>query len=149
MNTDKSNRVYFLGIGGIGMSALARYFKHKGCEVFGYDKTRTSLTDQLAKEGIEIIYEDDVSIVIEDINPQAPTHLLIIPKKVIPKLSDASNEDQEILGHLMLVAGKIADQLGLDETFRLVVNNGAKAGQSVFHLHLHLISGRSFNWPPG
>ena len=73
----------------------------------------------------EIIYEDDFSIVIEDINPQAPTHLLIIPKKVIPKLSDASNEDQEILGHLMLVAGKIADQLGLDETFRLVVNNGA------------------------
>ena len=97
----------------------------------------------------EIIYEDDVSIVIEDINPQAPTHLLIIPKKVIPKLSDASNEDQEILGHLMLVAGKIADQLGLDETFRLVVNKGAKAGQSVFRLHLHLISGRPLNWPPG
>ena len=97
----------------------------------------------------KIIHEDEVSIVIEDINPQAPTHLLIIPKKVIPKLSDASNEDQEILGHLMLVAGKIADQLGLDETFRLVVNNGAKAGQSVFHLHLHLISGRPLNWPPG
>ena len=97
----------------------------------------------------DIIYEDDISIVIKDISPQAPTHLLIIPKKVIPKLSDASNEDQEILGHLMLVAGKIADQLGLDETFRLVVNNGAKAGQSVFHLHLHLISGRPLNWPPG
>ena len=64
-------------------------------------------------------------------------------------MSDASNEDQEILGHLMLLAGKIADQLGLDETFRLVVNNGAKAGQSVFHLHLHLISGRPLNWPPG
>ena len=97
----------------------------------------------------EIIYEDDISIVIEDINPQAPTHLLIIPKKVIPKLSDASTEDQNILGHLMLVAGKIAKQLELDETFRLVINNGAKAGQSVFHLHLHLLSGRSLNWPPG
>ena len=97
----------------------------------------------------EIIYEDDFSIVIEDINPQAPTHLLIIPKKVIPKLSDASTEDQNILGHLMLVAGKIAKQLELDETFRLVINNGAKAGQSVFHLHLHLLSGRSLNWPPG
>ncbi len=97
----------------------------------------------------EIIYEDEISIVIEDINPQAPTHLLIIPKKVIPKLSDATNEDQEILGHLMLIAGKISDQLGIDETFRLVVNNGAKAGQSVFHLHLHLISGRPLNWPPG
>ena len=97
----------------------------------------------------EIIYEDDISIVIEDINPQAPTHLLIIPKKVIHKLSDASTEDQDILGHLMLVAGKIAKQLELDETFRLVINNGAKAGQSVFHLHLHLLSGRSLNWPPG
>ena len=97
----------------------------------------------------EILYEDDLSFVIKDINPQAPTHLLIIPKKVIPKLSDASEYDQMILGHLMLVAGKIADQLGLDETFRLVVNNGAKAGQSVFHLHLHLLSGRLLNWPPG
>jgi|TARA_S200000501_G_scaffold211450_1_gene198631 histidine triad (HIT) family protein len=97
----------------------------------------------------DILYEDDISIVIKDISPQAPTHLLIIPKKVIPKLSDATKEDQEILGHLMLVAGKIADDLGLDETFRLVVNNGAKAGQSVFHLHLHLLSGRSLNWPPG
>lgn len=97
----------------------------------------------------DIIYEDDISIVIKDISPQAPTHLLIIPKKVIPKLSDATAEDQNILGHLMLTAGKIADDLGLDETFRLVVNNGAKAGQSVFHLHLHLLSGRPLNWPPG
>ena len=97
----------------------------------------------------DILYEDDISIVIKDISPQAPTHLLIIPKKVIPKLSDATKKDQEILGHLMLIAGKIADDLGLDETFRLVVNNGAKAGQSVFHLHLHLLSGRNLNWPPG
>ncbi len=97
----------------------------------------------------EILYEDDISIVIKDISPQAPTHLLIIPKKVIPKLSDATDEDQDILGHLMLLAGKIADQLGLDETFRLVVNNGSKAGQSVFHLHIHLLSGRTLNWPPG
>ena len=88
----------------------------------------------------DIIFEDELSIVIKDISPQAPTHLLIIPKKVIPKLSDSTAEDQSILGHLMLVAGQIADQLGLDETFRLVVNNGAKAGQSVFHLHLHLLS---------
>ena len=97
----------------------------------------------------EVLYEDDISIVIKDISPQAPTHLLIIPKKVIPKLSDATDEDKDILGHLMLLAGQIADQLGLDETFRLVVNNGAKAGQSVFHLHLHLLSGRPLNWPPG
>ena len=97
----------------------------------------------------DIIFEDELSIVIKDISPQAPTHLLIIPKKVIPKLSDSTAEDQSILGHLMLVAGQIADQLGLDETFRLVVNNGAKAGQSVFHLQLHLLSGRPLNWPPG
>ena len=97
----------------------------------------------------DIIFEDELSIVIKDISPQAATHLLIIPKKVIPKLSDSTAEDQSILGHLMLVAGQIADQLGLDETFRLVVNNGAKAGQSVFHLHLHLLSGRPLNWPPG
>ena len=86
----------------------------------------------------DIIYEDDLSIVIKDIQPQAPTHLLIIPKKVIPKLSDASNNDELILGHLMLVAGKVANQLDLNDTFR-----------SVFHLHLHLLSGRSLNWPPG
>ena len=97
----------------------------------------------------DIIYEDDLSIVIKDIQPQAPTHLLIIPKKVIPKLSDASNNDELILGHLMLVAGKVANQLDLNDTFRIVINNGAKAGQSVFHLHLHLLSGRSLNWPPG
>ena len=97
----------------------------------------------------DIIFEDELCIVIKDISPQAPTHILIIPKKVIPKLSDSTEDDKEVLGHLMLVAGKIADQLGLDETFRLVINNGAKAGQSVFHLHLHLLSGRPLNWPPG
>tara|TARA_B100000900_G_scaffold230501_1_gene195747 strand:- start:102 stop:443 length:342 start_codon:yes stop_codon:yes gene_type:complete len=97
----------------------------------------------------EIIYEDEMSIVIKDINPQAPTHLLIIPKKVIPKLSDATDNDKDVLGHLMLIAKDISNQLGLDETFRLVVNNGAKAGQSVFHLHIHLLSGRPLNWPPG
>ena len=97
----------------------------------------------------EIIYEDEIAIVIKDINPQAPTHLLIIPKKVIPKLSDSSDDDKNVLGHLMLIARDISNELGLDETFRLVVNNGAKAGQSVFHLHIHLLSGRPLNWPPG
>ena len=97
----------------------------------------------------EIIFEDEIAIVIKDINPQAPTHLLIIPKKVIPKLSDSSDDDKNVLGHLMLIARDISTELGLDETFRLVVNNGAKAGQSVFHLHIHLLSGRQLNWPPG
>lgn len=97
----------------------------------------------------DIIYEDELSIVFKDIQPQAPTHLLIIPKKPIPKLSDATSEDQALLGHLMLVAGDVARTLELDDTFRLVTNNGANAGQSVFHLHLHLLSGRSLSWPPG
>jgi histidine triad (HIT) family protein len=97
----------------------------------------------------DIIYEDELALVFKDIQPQAPTHLLIIPKKPIPKLSDASPEDQELLGHLMLVAGKVSRMLELDDTFRLVTNNGANAGQSVFHLHLHLLSGRPLNWPPG
>ena len=97
----------------------------------------------------DIIYEDELALVFKDIQPQAPTHLLIIPKKPIPKLSDASPEDQELLGHLMLVAGEGSRMLELDDTFRLVTNNGANAGQSVFHLHLHLLSGRPLNWPPG
>ena len=97
----------------------------------------------------DIIYEDNLSLVFKDINPQAPIHLLIIPKKSIPKLSDASEEDKELLGHLLWVAGEVARDLELDNTFRLVVNNGAKAGQSVFHLHLHLLSGRPLQWPPG
>ena len=97
----------------------------------------------------DIIYEDELALVFKDIQPQAPTHLLIIPKKPIPKLSDASPEDQELLGHLMLVAGEVSRMLELDDTFLLVTNNGANSGQSVFHLHLHLLSGRPLNWPPG
>ena len=97
----------------------------------------------------DIVYEDELSLAFKDINPQAPTHILIIPKKPIEKLSDANIEDQALLGHLMLVAGKIAEQLNLDHTFRIIINNGAGAGQSVFHLHLHLMSGRPLSWPPG
>ena len=97
----------------------------------------------------DMVYEDELSLAFKDINPQAPVHILIIPKKPIEKLSDANIEDQALLGHLMLVAGKIAEQLNLDNTFRIIINNGAGAGQSVFHLHLHLMSGRPLSWPPG
>ena len=97
----------------------------------------------------DIIYEDDKCIVINDIAPQAPTHLLIIPKKVISMISKSDDNDVLVLGHLMIIAKKMASRIGLDDTFRLVVNNGAKAGQSVFHLHVHLLSGRIFSWPPG
>lgn len=89
------------------------------------------------------VYEDDHCIAINDINPQAPVHVLIIPRKPIEKLTDAESEDQPLLGHLMLAAGKIARQLGVDDAFRLIVNNGEGAGQTVFHLHLHILAGSS------
>jgi len=92
----------------------------------------------------EFIYEDEHCIAINDVNPQAPVHVLLIPKRGIPRLVDAEADDQAMLGHLLLAAGKVARQLGVDEAFRLIINNGAGAGQSVFHLHLHIIAGRKF-----
>ena len=97
----------------------------------------------------DIVYEDDSCLAFKDINPVAPTHILVIPKKRIEKISDSNTEDKELLGHLFLVAGNIARDLGIEDAFRLVVNNGAGAQQTVFHLHIHLIAGREFNWPPG
>ena len=96
-----------------------------------------------------IVYEDDLCLAFRDINPQAPTHVLLVSKKEIDMLSAATAEDQALLGHMMLAAGKVARQLGVGDTFRLVVNNGAEAGQSVFHLHLHILAGRKLHWPPG
>lgn len=97
----------------------------------------------------DIIYEDDHCLAFRDINPQAPVHVLVIPKREIPRLADANAGDQSLLGHLMLAANEVARQLGVEDAFRLVVNNGAGAGQSVFHLHLHLLAGRRMHWPPG
>ena len=97
----------------------------------------------------QIVYEDGLCLAFRDINAQAPTHVLLIPKKEIPRLVDATAEDQALLGHLMITAGKIARDLGVGDAFRLAVNNGADAGQSVFHLHLHILAGRPFKWPPG
>jgi histidine triad (HIT) family protein len=97
----------------------------------------------------EIVYEDELCLAFRDIAPKAPTHVLLIPKKEIPRLSDATADDQALLGHLMVTAARIARELGAEDAFRLVVNNGAAAGQSVFHLHLHVLAGRQFSWPPG
>jgi histidine triad (HIT) family protein len=97
----------------------------------------------------DIVYEDDLCLAFRDINPQAPTHVLVIPKREIARLSDVGAEDQALLGHLMLAAVRIARSLGVGDAFRLVVNNGAEAGQSVFHLHLHILAGRKLRWPPG
>ncbi|HTE14763.1 MAG TPA: histidine triad nucleotide-binding protein [Burkholderiales bacterium] len=97
----------------------------------------------------DIVYEDELCLAFRDVNPQAPTHVLLIPKKEIPRLVDAKPEDAALLGHLLLTANKVAQQLGVGDAFRLAVNNGADAGQSVFHLHLHILAGRTFKWPPG
>jgi len=97
----------------------------------------------------DIVYEDDLCLAFRDIHPQAPIHILIIPKQPIAKIVEATTADQQLLGHLMLTAGRIATDMGVGDAYRLVINNGADAGQSVFHLHIHLLAGRSFNWPPG
>lgn len=97
-----------------------------------------------------IVYEDDRVIAFHDVKPQAPVHVLIIPKKPIPRIAEAKPEDHAVLGHLMLKAGEIAKQLGLTKKgFRLVFNNGPDAGEAVPHLHCHIIGGRKMSWPPG
>ncbi len=96
----------------------------------------------------DVVYEDDLCLAFRDINPQAPVHVLLVPKKPLAKLADAQEIDQSLLGHLMLIAPKVAEGQGLED-FRLVVNHGAGAGQTVFHLHLHIFGGRELSWPPG
>lgn len=97
-----------------------------------------------------IVYEDDSVLAFRDINPQAPTHVLIVPKKVIPRIAEASTEDQALLGLLLLKAAAVAEQLGLKAGgYRLVINNGADGGETVPHLHVHMLGGRHLNWPPG
>jgi histidine triad (HIT) family protein len=95
------------------------------------------------------VYEDDQTYAFEDINPQAPTHVLIIPKRHIVDIKEARPEDAEIIGYCNLVAAKIAKQRGIEKGYRTVYNVGPDSGQSVFHLHLHLLGGRKMTWPPG
>jgi len=97
----------------------------------------------------KFIYEDDMSVAFHDIAKQAPTHVIIIPKKHIPQLSKATDADAPVLGHLLLVANRLAKELKLDDGFRIVINDGKHAGQTVFHLHVHLLAGRAMGWPPG
>jgi len=96
-----------------------------------------------------ILYEDDLAIAFHDINPQAPVHVLVVPKKPIPKLADAIPEDHRVLGHLLMTVKRVADQLGLEKGYRVVINNGEDGGQTVDHLHVHVLGGRSLSWPPG
>ncbi|XP_053313597.1 adenosine 5'-monophosphoramidase HINT1 [Spea bombifrons] len=97
----------------------------------------------------KIIYEDEQCIAFHDIAPQAPTHFLVVPKKVITHLSEADAADEALLGHLMIVGKKCAADLGLTNGYRLVLNEGPHGGQSVYHVHLHVLGGRQLGWPPG
>jgi histidine triad (HIT) family protein len=97
----------------------------------------------------EIVYEDDLALAFKDVNPQAPTHILVIPKKPIPRLSDASPEDTALMGYLLMIVKKVAQQANLSNGYRIVINNGEDAGQSVDHLHFHILGDRSLSWPPG
>nr|XP_020453300.1 histidine triad nucleotide-binding protein 1 [Monopterus albus] len=95
------------------------------------------------------IYEDDLCVAFPDISPQAPTHILIVPKKPIVKMSQVEDSDTALLGHLMMVAKKCAQQAGLSKGYRIVLNDGPHGGQSVYHLHIHVLGGRQLDWPPG
>jgi histidine triad (HIT) family protein len=97
----------------------------------------------------KMVYEDDDVFAFEDINPQAPTHILVCPRRHFAALQDARHSDEALLGKLLLVAAKLATERDLLSGYRTVFNNGPGAGQSVFHLHLHLLGGRHFRWPPG
>ena len=98
----------------------------------------------------DIVYEDQRCVAFRDISAQAPTHILLVPRQPIPRLSNASDDDKELLGHLLVTAAELARNEGLtDGGYRVVINDGAGAGQSVFHLHLHILGGRPMGWPPG
>ncbi|XP_022655437.1 histidine triad nucleotide-binding protein 1-like [Varroa jacobsoni] len=97
----------------------------------------------------KFIYEDDKCVAFHDINPQAPVHFLVIPRKAIAQLSLAEEEDEALLGHLLFVAQKVAKQQNLVKGFRMVINDGVEGCQSVYHLHVHVLGGRMLNWPPG
>ena len=97
----------------------------------------------------QIVFEDDLVLAIRDINPQAPTHVLIFPKKPVPRIAEALPADHKLLGHLLLKAAEVAKKLDLANGYRLVINNGADGGETVPHLHCHILGGRHLAWPPG
>ncbi len=97
----------------------------------------------------DIVYEDDLALAFKDVNPQAPTHILVIPKKPILRLSESGQEDTALMGHLLMTAKKVAAQANLKNGYRVVINDGDDGGQTVDHLHLHILGDRSLSWPPG
>lgn len=113
--------------------------------------SRTLFERIIAREiPAQIVYEDDLVCAFKDINPGAPTHILIVPKKPVPRIAEAKTDDHQVLGHLLLKAAEVADKAGLSQGgYRLVINNGKDAGESVPHLHCHILGGRHLSWPPG
>lgn len=97
----------------------------------------------------EIVYEDNLALAFKDVNPQAPVHILVIPKEPIAKISDAESHNHALMGHLLLTVKRVAEQVGLTNGYRVVINCGEDGGQTVDHLHLHILGGRSLQWPPG
>ena len=115
-----------------------------------YDPTNVFARILRGEIPAEVLHEDEHCTAFIDVTPQSPTHVLIITKREIATLSDATQEDEGLLGHLLVTAANVAKQLGVDQDgSRIVINNGAGAGQTVFHLHVHVLAGRSFAWPPG
>ncbi|MEH2070490.1 MAG: histidine triad nucleotide-binding protein [Nostoc sp.] len=97
----------------------------------------------------DIVYEDDLALAFKDIHPQAPVHIVLIPKKPIATLTDAESQDHPLLGHLLLTAKRVAQEAGLKNGYRVVINTGDDGGQTVYHLHVHILGGRQLHWPPG
>jgi histidine triad (HIT) family protein len=113
--------------------------------------TQETLFSKIIRKEIpaDIVYEDDLTLAFRDINPQAPVHILVIPKQPIAKLADAESKDHALMGHLLLTVKRVAEQLGLSNGYRVVINSGSDGGQTVDHLHLHILGGRQMKWPPG
>jgi histidine triad (HIT) family protein len=113
--------------------------------------TQETLFSKIIRKEIpaDIVYEDDLALAFRDINPQAPVHILVIPKQPIAKLADAESKDHALMGHLLLTVKRVAEQLGLSNGYRVVINSGSDGGQTVDHLHLHILGGRQMKWPPG
>lgn len=114
-------------------------------------ETNDTIFGKIARKEIpaDIVYEDNLAIAFKDVNPQAPVHILVIPKQPIAKLADAESKDHALMGHLLLTAKRVAEQVGLTNGYRIVINNGDDGGQTVYHLHLHILGGRAMGWPPG
>ncbi|MEH1939225.1 MAG: histidine triad nucleotide-binding protein [Nostoc sp.] len=114
------------------------------------EATETIFSKIISREiPADIVYEDNLALAFKDIHPQAPVHIVVIPKKPIPTLADAESEDHALLGHLLLTVKRVAEVAGLKNGYRVVINTGDDGGQTVYHLHIHILGGRQLNWPPG